>query len=191
MAGMDGPQRLASGLENEQMRRITFILQMTRDKKGFFAFSFLSFFLSFFKLNFRFRKIISYKTVSNNNWNKLVLLLLLLFFLFLLLPSFLQARQGVLVSGYPGFFIQVYGIFVSHYGYKVSPFSKLSVVDTYANVYVYFFTYESVLTQWSKYANHWEISQRLAHGQRSYGEFALFYFGLFLVWFGLFVCFCS
>ena len=45
---MNGPQRLASGLENEQMRRITFILQMTRDKKGFFAFSFLSFFLSFF-----------------------------------------------------------------------------------------------------------------------------------------------
>lgn len=43
---MNGPQRLASGLENEQLRRIKFILQMAQGKKEFFAFSFLSFFLS-------------------------------------------------------------------------------------------------------------------------------------------------
>ena len=125
---MNGPKRLASDLGNEQMKRITFILQMARGKKVFSAFSFLSFLLSLNLISdsVRLSHVKQFLIITEINW----FCCCCCCFLFLLLPSFLQAWQGVLVSGYPGFFIQIYGILVSHYSYKVSPFSKLSVFDT-------------------------------------------------------------
>ena len=109
-----------------------FILQMARGKRGFFTFSFLSFFLSsFLSLNLisdsvRLSHIKQFLIITEINWFCCYCCFSCSCFSLL----FFRLGKGFWVSGYPGFFIQIYGILVSHYGYKLSPFSKLSAFAT-------------------------------------------------------------
>ena len=171
------------------MRRITFILQMARDKKGFFAFSFLPFILSLNLISdsVRLSHIKQFLIITEINWFCCCCCCFSCSCFSLL---FYRLRNGFWYPGIRAFLFR-YSVFWCHItDIKYLRFLNCRYLILRQKFMYIFFTFESMLAQWSKYANHWEVSQRLAHGQRSYGEFALFCFGLFLVWFVcLFVCF--
>ena len=145
---MNGPQRLASGLENEQMRRITFILQMARDKKGFFAFSFLPFILSLNLISdsVRLSHIKQFLIITEINCFYCCCCFSCSCFSLL----FFRLGKGVWYPGIRAFLFR-YTVFWCHIrDIKYLRFLNcryLILRQTFMYISVYFFTYESMLTQ--------------------------------------------